>query len=345
MNRAALAFFLFALLIVTTRWLSLVNGDPERPALSVFTVQSDSTRNDEQQKIAEEYLKYYSPQELEAALEAAYPLASCHEQAHGLGRAVYAQTQSLAETIAQCGTRCNQGCFHGALMQMFSTNSDTLGGVIEDERPEAYLAHVKSLASRLCTQPEVADVVQRNFCVHGIGHVFEYANGYKLDEGLESCRVFNAPYTASCVQGVYMEFVGNPERAEELRTTDVSFCNRFHKSAPFCYAYMARFWLAHDGKIIPLLKQCQALHGERPTQCIWGVIFSISSIQLLSTDDGIDKYCGYLSGAEYDACIDGAIEKVVDNDSSGTLNSCEALAPRFQRECTERLIYWQSLSR
>src|SRR5437016_6741414 len=39
----------------------------------------------------------------------------CHEEAHDLGKVVYARLRELARSLQVCANRCNAGCMHGVL--------------------------------------------------------------------------------------------------------------------------------------------------------------------------------------------------------------------------------------
>ena len=125
-----------------------------------------------QQAVAEKYLQIYSAADLLQAIEEKSAGGMCHVQGHGIGRAIYKTDPNFGDAIRTCGGSCAHGCFHGAMLEMFQTDSDTLGGAIEGESATDTLSKIVSAAPDLCSRPDVQSVVKMRYCTHGIGHAF-----------------------------------------------------------------------------------------------------------------------------------------------------------------------------
>ena len=139
----------------------------------------------QQETIAEKYLSRFTAAELLGVIDGGSVDGVCHVQSHGIGRAVYKISQNFSQSIKQCGDACTFGCFHGAMMQMFATDSDTLGGTVEGDSPAQYLQRIKDVAPDLCLKPEVESVVRIRSCTHGIGHSFQSLTN-DLDESVRA---------------------------------------------------------------------------------------------------------------------------------------------------------------
>jgi hypothetical protein len=290
------------------------------------------------ERIADEYLTRYPAQDLLDTLEARYADDVCHLQAHPIGRAIYKRTQNFTESTRQCGGACTYGCFHGVLMGMFATDSDTLGGVIEDESSEEYLAHVQRVAKDLCTKPEVESVVRKRTCYHGLGHVFEYIEHEDLQRGLKSCDVFeDASAHYSCVTGVFMEHLFSASSTAVMYTRDTRPCDAFPEYTNECYIYKSYGWLKAWGSTRAAITACESF-GQTARSCIVHVAQAAANMKLLETKEGFDSICGSVPLQYRDACFEGAIVKVIDlNNGDDSEHACDRIALMYYGTCIDVL--------
>lgn len=307
----------------------------QRPTLADFKKDYTGKTLRGQVTVASEYLKVFMPTELNQAIEEMNAEGFCHSQAHGLGRAVYQKYPNLTEAIHQCGTACTYGCFHGVLMEMFATDSDTLGGAIEEESPEAYLSSVERSAKDLCSREDVASAVHARYCYHGIGHVFGFIGGTDLDKGLASCSIYTNDHAwRYCRSGVFMEYLFSSSSKPILNTTGPEPCDKYPDESK-CFRYKAYGWLYVWGGIAPALAGCSTF-GSAEHLCISNVAEAAATPLLLSTREGIEHICGTLSGEKKATCIDGALNKIIDlNNGDDSEHVCDVVAPEFRQRCLD----------
>lgn len=305
------------------------------PDLNSFVLQSARADEIARERIAQTYLQTYTASELLNALENADRI-SCHTKAHPIGRAVYARTKNLSDSIAQCGSTCGDGCFHGALMEMFSSDSDTLGGVINEEAPEAYIAHVRAAAKDLCAQPEVADSVLPSFCLHGLGHVFAYVSDYDLAGSIESCSIFQGDARKPCVSGVYMEYMSAEKNTGALSEKSFSPCTAGEWSR-FCFRFKGESSIAAWGSVPAALEACQTLTRELRSQCIAGIGFAKSTKDMFATASGPDSVCGTLTGEDKRSCVQGAMMQIAVSEPILSNAVCDRMDAAFRTLCVDSL--------
>ncbi len=298
-----------------------------------YTAQSDTHA---QQAVASKYLDSFSVAQLNAAIEQKYPLSQCHVQGHGLGRAVYERDQNFTQAVNECGSSCSYGCFHGVLMQMFSTDSDTLGGTVEETDPAAYLAAVKTGAERLCASPEVQGVVTPIYCSHGVGHVFAVTTDYDLDASVRACGVFRSPEGRStCASGVFMEYAFNPAKESAILKEGFARCEKYTPYESDCFSYMAHV-LVKPGHIAEAIRECTAFATERlRNNCIYGVAYSQAKQSDFATQTGLDAICGTVPTENGKAaCIKGALLRIVNQtDDKKTDTACDTMDASYRTRC------------
>ena len=292
----------------------------------------------DQQAIADTYINVFSVAELMQAVEEQNVDGTCHIQGHPIGRALYKTNPNFTEGIRQCGSSCTYGCFHGVMLQMFDTDSDTLGGVIEDETPEEYLAHVKTVAKDLCRKPEVQSVVQLRTCYHGLGHVFESMEHNDLGKGLHDCGIFkNAKEAEACVTGVFMEHLFNPSALIERNTKGEEPCSAYPQYTKECFIYKAYGWVTAWGGVAPAMKACDSF-GDRKLICIRDVARVGANVKMLETSAGFNALCGAPAGDEYKQCVLGAFLKIIYlNNGDDSDAACADVAKPFREACVQVL--------
>lgn len=334
-----LTFTLLAVLVTValTVFVSIHHVD-RRNDLSIerFVSEYDATEDTEVRRtIAERYLEVFSVAELNHAIEIQYPLSKCHPQGHGLGRAVYAREQNFSAALEQCAAGCNYGCFHGVLMEMFSTDSDTLGGAVNEENPDALMEHIRAKARELCASPEVQSVVLPVFCSHGVGHVFATVTD-DLDRAVSSCGVFQyAIGRNTCSGGVFMEYGRQNKHRNEIAQKGLSMCDPYPEYRTQCYRYIAFVVVESLGGIRNAMNACRALGEERKYDCIFGMAYYEMGQDDFSYAGGPDAVCGSLQTArEMQSCIDGGLWDVVNRTADRTTSSsCDAMYPAYQERC------------
>ena len=305
-----------------------------KPTIKEFQEQYTGHPLEEQVTVADRYLNSFSAGELNKSIEDQNAEGFCHSQAHALGRAVYKRYPNLSDAIRQCGNACTFGCFHGVLMEMFSTESDSLGGVIEAVTPAEYIRSVQTVAKDLCDRPEVSSAVKARYCFHGLGHVFGYLNGANLNGGLASCAIYSDAYAGLyCRSGVFMEYLFSTSSAKILYTKGPEPCDAYPAYTNKCYRYKAYGWLKVWGGLAPALKACDTF-GANTLLCISNTAEAAATPVLLAKDQGFEEMCGTLLGKKREACIEGAIMKIIDlNNGDDSEHICDVVAPDYRAAC------------
>jgi hypothetical protein len=304
------------------------------PTIEDFKRAYNGQTLDTQVAVAEHYLNYFSIDELNRAVEASNTTSLCHQQAHALGRALYKRVPNFAEATKQCGNACTYGCFHGVMMGLFSTNSDTLGGIIDADDPVTYLKQMKSMAKDLCTKAELEGVVHPRYCYHALGHVFSYLDGTTLAEPLTWCDIFPAGGArGSCVSGVFMEYLMAPASKAVLYTKGAEPCDAYPQFTKRCYRFKAYGWLYAWGGLKPAFAFCDTL-GENTLMCIKNIAEAASSPKVVASEAGMETLCGSLAGEKREACMDGAIVKVISvSDGDDSEHVCDPVASTEHERC------------
>ncbi len=307
-----------------------------RSSMSRFTEEYDRSSSAQQVVVAERYLKRFPASALMSAVEEKYSTGVCHVEGHPVGRAVYKSHPSFSDAIRQCGSACTYGCFHGVLMEMFDTDSDTLGGVIEEQSPEEYLSQVKAVAKDLCTRPEVESVVRTRYCYHGLGHVFASMGGTDLKSAIDSCGIFSDRYVAdTCRSGAFMEYLLSTSSAPVYYTKDERPCDAFPLYKSTCYRYKAYGWIDTWGSVEAAFQGCAAF-GKDEILCIRSVAQAVSTRTLIESTEEFEKLCGSFVGEKRSACVDGAIRRNIElNNGDDSGHSCDRLDEPFRTYCVD----------
>ncbi len=290
------------------------------------------TRN--QASVAEQYYDKFPLQDLLDAVDAEYASIGCHIQGHGIGRIVYRKDQNFSSSVQKCGGSCTYGCFHGVLMEMFQTESDTLGGVIEEEAPDAYLEHMKAIAKDLCTKPEVESVVRVRQCYHGLGHMFVYSMGGDLKRATDSCdEIFSEDAARSCRTGAFMEYIFSDTSPTVEYAKSTKPCDAFPGDEYICYRYKGYSWLYVYKTIEAAMKACDSL-GVHALDCISGTASAAATPELLATAEGIETICGFFEGEKRRKCLGGAFLSIINlNHGDDSEHQCDIIAPSFRDGC------------
>lgn len=315
-----------------------LSNDLREPTIASFIEAYAKPDEARRMALSDEYLKAFSPSDLLSAIEEKYASSVCHTQGHAIGRSIYKKYGNFTEAIGRCGSACTYGCFHGVMMEMFATKSDSLGGAIDEQSPEAYLRKVEEEAADLCTKPEVASVVRARYCYHGLGHVFAYAAGEDLGQAVRSCEGLTSPHAVdTCQSGAFMEYLFSSVGTPHLNTKGTEPCDAYPDDTSECYRYKAYGWLKAWGGWEPALQSCQTM-GERTLVCIRNLALAQASLELIVRDEDLDRLCGSLNGDEHAACIEGALLRVIElNDGDDSDRTCDVIVGRYREACVALL--------
>lgn len=329
--------------VVIAAAIAAIWGYAHRPTLATFRSAYVAASQDEQAEIAGVYLKSFAPAELISALEAEYGEDECHVQSHPVGRALYRENQNFSASFRMCPNTCAYGCFHGVMMEMFSTDSDTLGGVIDEGTPEEYLAAVRTDAANLCERPEATSVAHPQYCTHGLGHVFTLLAGIDLNASIRSCGVLRSPGAVdSCTSGAFMEYLSNPATMFESLSPGQAPCDRFPDHTRSCYRYKAYRWISVLGGVAPALKACERF-GTNRAMCIEAVGRAAATEKILVDKVQFDALCESVTGTTHDQCVQGALVKLFDIHIADIDHACAKVDASYREACARTLVYFKKI--
>mgnify|MGYP003132190061 CR=1 FL=1 len=239
---------------------------------------------------------------------------SCHSEAHELGKVVYSRLNNFSSAIHTCGNHCTSGCFHGVLMEMFTSGDEHINA--ED---------ISSEMNTLCYQDDIGEYFSLGTCYHGMGHAMMFLSDYDIDETLELCQL--APTETLnyfCVTGGFMEYEFLYGESD-LQTSAHYPCDSMQHYSAACYRYKMSHLLtaaAEEGKaVIDVINECIALETPRRLGCFHGL--GTAFIDLTIADrDLLSQLCVIGNDDDRQMCIEGAIWKIADYDFTMARDVC-----------------------
>lgn len=266
----------------------------------------------------------------------------CHTEAHTIGRAFYAQSKNLGETVMQCGRSCTDGCFHGVVMGLFSSTDEHTHAPDEPEHdPHPILTEdnreaVERTLLTLCDDTTVVNVTngRRGDCAHAIGHAALFVTGYDTPAAIELCKKFSVPGEQYyCVTGVYME--RNATAADEDNAQSLYHPCELEKEFPAaCYRYELQE--IHDKKLATqedVLTYCQSLTDITLQRgCFHGHGFAYH-YYVQTNLPYIATLCQYGDSIAQELCVEGAIGAAGNQVPEIIAEACTYLPERLHTAC------------
>jgi len=222
--------------------------------------------------------------------------AFCHDEAHELGRAVYAHFKDVGTALAECGSRCSSACLHGVLKEAFGNRT---------------LDQVKPQLATVCTEGAMAEIQRPGNCAHGLGHALMMVAGNDVDKAIDGCSGFGSPGMGYyCVTGVYMELFN--QAADWVKPGQGPFypCDTYTRFPAACYRYQsARMLVALGGDRARLAELCRSLPANQRAGCFHGAGFA--AMMAVAKDPGlITSVCPEEPAADQTLCLEGLIESL-----------------------------------
>lgn len=310
----------------------------DRPTIAEFRREYFAGDVYHQAAIAEKYMRDFPVAALLQVIEEESASGMCHIQGHGIGRAIYKTNPNFGDAIRTCGGSCTHGCFHGAMLEMFQTDSDTLGGAIESESASDTLAAIIKAAPDLCSRPDVASVVKLRYCTHGIGHAFSYMSGNDLDRAVRDCDVLKEEHAINpCVSGAFMETFFSTSSASYMGDLSVAPCDRFPGTEILCYRYRVYGWLVAHG-LEQSFDTCASLGERLGLICIRSVAMAAARAEMMQKPNGLDPLCGTFTGEKRVECFIGAYLKIIDsNNGDDSDRLCDIVDVSYRSGCLSTL--------
>lgn len=256
---------------------------------------------------------------------------TCHDEAHDLGKIVFAKLGDIGSAQRACDDGCYSGCMHGVMMEAFATVTDVNHISISDLKP---------ILPEFCFDEKITTYNKPGDCAHGVGHALMFISGYDIDRALSSCVYFdNKPMEYYCATGAYMEYLNNNEE-KDAETKDLFHPCATNKHPAACFRYKMNHVLkrvTETGGISALqmvAEECQKLDGFARLGCFHG-FGNAHQAHLTHGIFTLDNVCGFGNDQDKRACIDGAIERLAKYHPEETDRVCDALTGEHKQLCLD----------
>ena len=269
----------------------------------------------QRRQVFESYLDTLGAQGILDVLEARSPL--CHNEAHELGRAVYAHFKDVGRALSECGSRCTSACLHGVLKEAYGNST------VEQLRPQ--------LAS-VCTQGAMAEIKRPGNCAHGMGHALMMVAGNDVDQSIDGCAGFNNPAMEYyCVTGVFMELF---DQAAQWKDKGTFYpCDIYTRFPAACYRYQSNRMLNKVGRDrAKLAELCRSLPAAQRRGCFHGAGFA-ALLEVTKQPELIATACPDQPAEDQTLCLEGLVESFAAYESDKAAASCGYLKGQAAETC------------
>jgi hypothetical protein len=245
--------------------------------------------------------------------------AFCHDEAHELGRAVYAHFKDVGKALGECGSRCSSACLHGVLKEAFGTST------LDQVRPQL---------ATICTQGAMADIRRPGNCAHGMGHALMMVSSNDVNKAIDGCAGFNNPAMEYyCVTGVYMELFNQAADWAGKSQSPFYPCDTYTRFPAACYRYQTtRMLAALGGDRGKLADLCRSLPADQRRGCFHGVGFTAMAA-VAKQPESIATVCPDQPAEEQTLCVEGLIESLAVYQPDKAVASCGALQGKAAEIC------------
>jgi len=241
----------------------------------------------------------------------------CHEKGHNIGRETYKNTSNdLTKTMAICGRRCSDACFHGALMEMIDPN-------LGDDGNHTTLQEVASKIPDICDRKEFKENDLVGTCAHRLGHILFILDNYKFDRPITACEKFPDKRMVDwCVTGIFME-ENNIKGEEDAKKPLWYPCDSYPSHANACLRYkVERLFLGkNDEASVACLSQRDTNFRR---SCFAGLGF-MNLETIAYTPSKLPVVCKYGDKIDKRVCIEAPIGLIALVVPERALEACNFL--------------------
>ncbi len=274
--------------------------------------------------------------------------ATCHRQAHELGRAIFRKTNDISEALSICGNGCTNACMHGAIGEAFSdapgqqkgnANKKIHKNSQHQHQPTSSIDKLVEKMEPFCHGGEMARQHKRGNCAHAMGHALMLKTDHNIGLSINGCSQFNEPgMDYYCATGVYMQYMDNVT-ANGSRKTDTKRwgsnypCNKFTAYPAACYRYIVSEVKQERGLGLEhLVVLCSQLPAETRAGCFHGLGATYTPL-VKEYPDLLKVVCSFGGSKEQTLCIEGVIEKLADFNEQWALKACDTLGSETRDIC------------
>ncbi len=281
----------------------------------------------------EQFLPRIGANGLREGIKTAYP--NCHDEAHDLGKVIFAKLRDVGASLESCADACASGCMHGVLMQFF-TDGRPMDGMSHQHSAQLTAADIGGRIPTFCDQPELTRMYSPGDCAHGVGHAVMFLSKYDIPAGIGLCERFPSyALRYYCASGAYMEYRLNRSRADYTKHGGLYPCDSALYPAA-CFRYVMtntiQWHYARGGTLQSLQQQCATLSGKYRLGCFHGIgnahVGHVSTGRMTMAD-----VCGFGSRDDQTVCVEGVMERLGKFRPAVASERCGALTDWRQGVC------------
>jgi hypothetical protein len=256
---------------------------------------------------------------------------ACHDEAHNLGRVIYAHTQDLGESLAICQSKCTDGCIHGVLLGMFNAPLNT-----DDPSPQELTPATQSEIADTCKNSEILKYVNIGDCYHAVGHVLDALSEDQIPTAIGLCQsIFkNAGPGAIyyCATGVYMQ--GGIDDDVAASTTDKLYPCDVNAYPAACYRYTLDYLFNLPDQYQEATALCLSLQGDQQHGCFHGLGFNSYSM-VYNDPSSLSQLCGSGDAIDKQMCMEGALDILYEFYPTLDASICDQFTGGDKSICVE----------
>jgi hypothetical protein len=273
----------------------------------------------------EEYIDVIGANGILDGIEKLWP--RCHDEAHDLGKVIFAKVKDIGIGLRVCADRCFSGCMHGVLMEAFASVQKDGHIVLETVKPKM---------GEICRNEQMVASYSPGDCAHGVGHALMYLSDDNIPEAIDACKEFDTyPMKYYCATGAYMQYTLDMEN-EDAKTKETIYpCDSFDFPAA-CTRYKLPYVVFRNmqNKLPPeaVIKECEKLRGKFRLGCFHG--FGNAYMPFIRDKQvKISDICLTGNEDEQFVCIEGAIERMAKYFPDKVRVVCDDLEGRNKETC------------
>lgn len=273
----------------------------------------------------EQFLPRIGANGIREGIRTVYP--SCHDEAHDLGKLIFARLRDVGASLESCADACASGCMHGVLMEFF-TEGRAMDSSSHHHSSQLTAGQVGAQIPTFCDSPALTRMYSPGDCAHGVGHAAMFLSKYDIPAAIDLCERFPSyPLRYYCATGAYMEYRLVRTPGDYAVHGGLYPCS----SSPYpaaCFRYVmtntVRWQYSEGGPIETLQRKCAELKGKYRLGCFHGIGNALVGRIALGRLTVADV-CGFGGRDDQTVCVEGAMERLGKFTPVVAAKRCDAL--------------------
>lgn len=262
-----------------------------------------------------------------------YP--GCHDEAHDLGKLIFAKLRDVGASLESCADACGSGCMHGVLMQFF-TDDQTSDASHHQHSAQLTTAAVSARIPTFCDSRALTRMYSPGDCAHGVGHAVMFLSKYDITASIDLCERFPSyALRYYCATGAYMEY-----RLVRIPTEYPSHggfypCDKVPYPAACFRNVMSttiRWHYAKGGSFKALQEQCAKLEGKYRLGCFNGIGQALVG-RVARGQMTLSQLCEFGTRDDQTMCVEGGMERLGKFAPAVAAERCVPLADWLRQVC------------